>query len=509
MSRPTSHGVRENSGGASGVFDDLALPPLRSRTGQSRTGHAREKSQLDDPIGLYLQQIGESSLLSAAEEKSIGKAIARAAFEKRRSVLTSDYMLRAAVEICGKVQQGGRLDRVIDVAPRDFPGKARIRGLLDPSLHTIGELLQQNALDFRAAVNRHLPMAERHEAYQRLQLRRGKAWRLMNELKLRDSVLAPALAELRGKAQRMEALSANLAEVERCGGTDAARQKAEMRREIRRLMAETRESPGTMRRRMAMVDQCSARLVEARAALAKGNLRLVVTIAKHYRNRGRSFEDLIQDGNIGLLRAIDKFEVGFSTKFSIYAGWWIRQAIVRGIAENGPILRRSVHTNDTMIKVNRTGGNLRQHLRREASDEEIAEAAGLSLDEMRFARRMLHAPLSLDHPISGDDERLRGELIPDYREHRPLAELEAGQLRAVVAELLHVLDDRQRKILGMRFGLENGTCYTLEEVAKVFNVTREGLRQIEIKALRKLRHPQHSRTLREFMEGDTGDPIPL
>ena len=517
----------------SDVFEDLAPPaaPSHEKAKDAGTGRGRHASRRpyanrreeqepasrsavkdawdDDATRLYLVQAGALPLLSAGEERAISRALERAVSEKRRAALTSDYVLRAVVKICRKVQQGSRMDKPFEIGTGDLAGKSRIRSLLEPNLRTIEEILKQNTADFRTAVNKNLPMEERHEAYQRLQRRRGKAWRLVEELGVRDSTMVPALKELAGRAQRLEVLSAELAGLKGRGGAAAVRQHAEIRRELRALMAETMESPGTMRRRMAALDRGSAQVEEARGQLTKGNLRLVIAIAKGYRNRGLSFLDLIQEGNIGLIRAVDKFEVGRGYKFSTYASWWIRQAIQRGLQHDSRTIRRSVQAHDAARKVRRAERQLQHDLQREAKDEELAAAADLSVEQTRLARQMLVNPISLDQPTERDGEKVRSERIPDYREESPMAELERTMLRTAVTKLLHVLSRREREILCLRFGLLDGICRTLAEVAPFFNLTRERVRQIEARALRTLAYPVHLNKLRGYLESGLDRPLRL
>lgn len=262
----------------------------------------------------------------------------------------------------------------------------------------------------------------------------------------------------------------------------------------------TYESPATLKR---YVQRTRARFEEYQAAkrvLSAGNLRLVVSIAKRYRNRGLSFLDLIQEGNTGLMRAVDKFEYARGYKFSTYATWWIRQAITRAIADQSRTIRMPVHMIDAMSRVRAAARKAYQATGVEPTVEEIAHATGLSVEETACVLRMTHQPLSLDQPVGDHEDTFFGEFLEDYRENNPLMEMTQETLKARIAEALQTLDYREREIIRLRYGLADGYSYTLEEVGKIFSVTRERVRQIETKAVRALQHPVRARKLACFVE---------
>ncbi len=455
---------------------------------------------IDDPVRMYLMQMGEIPLLTRVEEVQAAKRIERSRTLFRHSMLASDFLLQGAAALLEKVRDGElRLDRTIEVSVTNVQEKKRILRRLAPNLKTLRHLLEKNQHDYRIAISTRHPLAARHEAWRRLVRRRNKAVRLVEELSLRYQRLQPLLDRLGEISARMLSLKEQIVDA-LAGRGYAPENVGLLRKELRRLMRLTLESPATLARRTQRTKAFQHEYDAAKRELSAGNLRLVVSIAKRYRNRGMSFLDLIQEGNTGLMRAVDKFEHARGYKFSTYATWWIRQAITRAIADQSRTIRVPVHMIDAMTRVRNVTRDLVQANGCEPSVEQTAEAAGLSIDDTRCILKMARQPLSLDQPVGDHDDSYFGEFLEDHREDDPLYDVNQQSLKHRLAEVLQGLNHREREILRLRYGLTDGYAYTLEEVGKIFSVTRERVRQIEAKAVRKLQQPYRSRELMGFLD---------
>ena len=452
-----------------------------------------------DPIRMYLSQMAEIPLLARAEEIALAKKIEVTRKRFRRTVIGCAMAMRATIGTLVKVHKGSLpFDRTIKVSLTERLTKEQIIARMPHNLDTLSHLIEENQKDFNILLKQRISPDDRVDARKRFIRRRRKMLTLIEELSLRTRRVQGMMRQMEDSLARMDEIRRHLRLLL---DTPATRDKrANLRRELRDLMAITQESPKSLRRRCEVMRRQYQDYEQVKRELSGGNLRLVVSIAKKYRNRGLSFLDLIQEGNTGLMRAVDKYEYRRGFKFSTYATWWIRQAITRSIADQARTIRIPVHMIDVLSKLRNASKGLLQNLGREPTTEETATAAGLSLDETRRVLAMGRQPVSLDRPVGESEDSCFGEFIEDGGLPRPDKAAGNELLREKIDALLKTLTYREREIIRLRYGLGDGYTYTLEEVGRIFKVTRERVRQIEAKAVKKLQHPVRSQQLEGFLE---------
>lgn len=482
-------------------LDEIRKRPLKTRLSKPKEAGEDKSRRIDDPVRMYLTQMGEIPLLTREQEISLAKKIEVTRKRFRRHLLESDYALKLSIDILNKVHLGELpFDRTIKVSVTEGLEKNQILGRMPYNLKTLETLRAKSIQDFEIFRNQDhsRPAADVNAAKLRLEQRRRKMVTLLEELSLRTQRLQPTM-------RRMEQISRRMLELQRqidsMKNLKSARdERANLQKELYDLELMTLETPRSLAERIESIHERFAAYEQAMRELSGGNLRLVVSIAKKYRNRGLSFLDLIQEGNTGLMRAVDKYEYRRGYKFSTYATWWIRQAITRAIADQARTIRIPVHMIETMSKLRKVSKKLLQEKGREPTIEETAEAAGVSLEETRRVLKISRHPISLDRPVGESEDSYFGDFIEDDSTESPVNSATQEMLKDKIDVVLKTLTYREREIIKLRYGLGDGYTYTLEEVGRIFKVTRERVRQIEAKAVRKLQHPVRSKQLKGFLD---------
>ena len=457
--------------------------------------------RIDDPIRMYLTQMGEIPLLMRKDEISLARKIELSRMAFRRKMLESDYCARNSVEILQKVDDGTMsFDRTMKISTAENLVRGVIKRRLPSNLSTINKLLKMNQELFVEVAPAKDPDKTK-SVLKKLYRSRRKMATLLEELSLRTSRIQPMKSKLHGISKKMHQLERI---IENGPNGDYTPEDIEaVKQELQGLQDLVMELPKQLDKRLRTIDRLFDQYEEAKRDLSSANLRLVVSIAKKYRNRGLSFLDIIQEGNTGLMRAVDKYEYRRGYKFSTYATWWIRQAITRAIADHARTIRIPVHMIETMSRLRNAGKTLTQKLGREPTVEEIAEEAEMSIEETRRVLKISKHPISLDRPIGDSDDSYFGDFIEDDEIDSPVASATQEMLRERIDSILKTLSYREREIIKLRYGIGDGYTYTLEEVGRIFKVTRERVRQVEAKAIRKLQHPVRARKLEGFLDHKT------
>jgi RNA polymerase primary sigma factor len=491
---------------AANQVDDEGEPILTAEQAKAEFAQALQDAvskRIDDPVRMYLTQMGEISLLTREEEIRLAKKIETTRMIFRRKVLENDYSIKSSVEVLEQVNDGDLpFDRTMKISTAEDDAKGKIAARIPINLKTVKRLLELNRLDWdELEAPGRIAKARADAIRQRLATRRRKMATLIEELSLRTSKVQPLLKKLRSIAGKMTELRDTIAKAEEFPDRYDPEDIMVMREELAGMRSLILCEPEELVERVKDIGMVFYEYEQAKRDLSGGNLRLVVSIAKKYRNRGLSFLDIIQEGNTGLMRAVDKYEYKRGYKFSTYATWWIRQAITRAIADHARTIRIPVHMIETMSKLRNIAKNLLQDLGREPTIEEIAEAAQMPVSEARRVMKISRHPISLDRPVGESEDSYFGDFIEDEAADNPSESATSDMLRGRIEQVLKTLTYREREIIKLRYGIGDGYTYTLEEVGRIFKVTRERVRQVEAKAIRKLQHPVRARKLQGFVDG--------
>ena len=402
-------------------------------------------------------------------------------------------------------------DRTMRISTAEENAREKISLRIPYNLGTLDKLLALNKIDWEAmnGANRGGDMDVIPEIGQRIATRRRKMATLCEELSLRTGKIIPLFKKLRSIAKKMNELASDLRRAERFPKRFEFDDIAVMQEELGGLRNLVLEEPEDLARRVRDLATVFWEYEQAKRDLSGGNLRLVVSIAKKYRNRGLSFLDVIQEGNTGLMRAVDKYEYKRGYKFSTYATWWIRQAITRAIADHARTIRIPVHMIETMTRLRNIQKMMLQEQGVEPTIEELAERAGMSVQDTRRVMKISKHPVSLDKPVGDDADSSISDFLEDTRTESPAGTATQCMLKQRIELVLKSLTYREREIIKLRYGIGDGYTYTLEEVGRIFKVTRERVRQVEAKALRKLQHPVRARKLVGFIEGEVPNARPV
>jgi RNA polymerase primary sigma factor len=452
----------------------------------------------DDALGLYLRQMGSIPLLSRDREIEVAKRLEAARERFRKAVLHCTPLVRRAVHMFERVRAGQlAVDPTIDVNHSENLTRDSILSRMPVHLTTLRELLRREEEEFADGLKLESPQ-KIHDWRNRRWRRVEKACQLLRELSPRTELLERWVDELMHRFSRLR----ERIEAFHFPKSNTPSDRAHRNRILWDDLVHFVMEPGELASILEVIRTRRAKYQLIRSELAEANLRLVVSIAKKYRNRGLPFADLIQEGNRGLMRAVDKYEYKKNFKFGTYATWWIRQGIQRAIADHARTVRVPCHQISTLAAMERVRNELTAALGKEPTTEEISKQLGVKPDDARFLRVVGKHPISLHEPMGGDGERALEDFLSDTNRASPGEDVDQHLLRERICEVLRSLAPREREVIELRFGLRDGQPLTLDEVAKIYGITRERIRQIEARGLLKLRQPMRSQRLEEFAEAE-------